>query len=361
MNNTSHGILNSIGGCDQNNLKNILEEFDITKEETQEHFSISNYYDLEGAAKILLEQQSKFITLTLNIEGLNAKFDKLTTFLEMLSNKGIYFDAINLQETWLPDPESANYDIFNIPGYNLIAQGRKCGTKGGLVTYLKENYTYLIRKVYKESKHWEGLFIDVTSENLQRKITIANIYRPPRDNYSNISIDNFLRPITKIINVMKNENSTLIWVGDFNINLLQIEQREKYQEYFEIFTSNGLLPQITLPTRLSKRKGTLIDQIFCKLSGSVTTATSGILVNKISDHLPCFTCIDVLKQRQKIPKYVKICTKNNAAIQAFKTEVNNKIETTCFENNLLTDPNHNYNKLDNILQNAKKEHLPEKM
>ncbi len=225
---------------------------------------------------------------------------------------------------------------------------------------LKKNYTYLIRKVYKESKHWEGLFIDVTSENLQRKITIANIYRPPRDNYSNISIDNFLRPITKIINVMKNENSTLIWVGDFNINLLQIEQREKYQEYFEIFTSNGLLPQITLPTRLSKRKGTLIDQIFCKLSGSVTTATSGILVNKISDHLPCFTCIDVLKQRQKIPKYVKICTKNNAAIQAFKTEVKNKIETTCFENNLLTDPNHNYNKLDNILQNAKKEHLPEK-
>ena len=255
MNDINNDILKTIGGIDRNDLKNILEEFDITKEVTQEHFSTSNYFDFEGAVKILSAQHSKLTVLTLNIEGLHAKFDKLTAFLDLLSDNDIHLDVINLQETWLSEPDITNYDIFNIPGYKLIPQGRKCGKKGGLVIYLKENYSYSIRNIYKESKHWEGLFVDISAENLPKKVTIANIYRPPRDNYSNTSIDQFLNPISQIINILKNENSTLAWSGDFNINLLQIEEREKFQEYFDLFTSNGLLPQITLPTRLSKKRG----------------------------------------------------------------------------------------------------------
>ena len=144
MNDISYEILNSIGGGNQNNLKTIIEEFDITKEENREHFSTSNYYDFEGTVEALSGQSHKFIALTLNIEGLNAKFDKLTSYLEMLSANDIHFDAINLQETWPPDPDLTNYDIFNIPGYKLIPLGRKCGIKDGLVTYIKENYTFSV-------------------------------------------------------------------------------------------------------------------------------------------------------------------------------------------------------------------------
>ena len=59
-------------------------------------------------------------------------------------------------------------------------------------------------------------------------------------------------------------------VGDFNIDLLQCEAREKFQEYFDIFLTNGLMPQITLPTRFSKKRATLIDQIFTRPTKKMT-------------------------------------------------------------------------------------------
>ena len=105
MNDNTSSTLRHIGGIDANNLKTILEDFDITKNESHEHFITSNYYDFESVVKVLSNQGSKFTLLTLNIESLNAKFDKLTAFLSMLSEEKIQFDAINIQETWLPDPE----------------------------------------------------------------------------------------------------------------------------------------------------------------------------------------------------------------------------------------------------------------
>jgi len=79
------------------------------------------------------------------------------------------------------------------------------------------------------------------------------VYRPPRDNYSNTSIDNFLKPFAEIIISLKRENCTLMIGGDFNINLLHLDAREKFQEYFDLFVTNDLFPEITLPTRFSKK------------------------------------------------------------------------------------------------------------
>ncbi len=152
---------------------------------------------MNGILKVLSDQQSKFTLLSLNVECLSAKFDKLVAFISILTDNKIQFDAINLQETWLPDADKTNYSLFELPGYKLIPQGYRCGRKGGLITYLREHYTYTIRNDYKNSNHWEGLFIDITSESLTKKLTLGNIYRPPRDNYSNHSIDNFLLPIAK--------------------------------------------------------------------------------------------------------------------------------------------------------------------
>ena len=75
--------------------------------------------------------------LSLNIEGLNAKLDKLTAFIKLLDNNGFSFSAIMLQETHLPsDIDEAS---FNIPGYQTpIHEGYTCGTKGGLIIYLKD-------------------------------------------------------------------------------------------------------------------------------------------------------------------------------------------------------------------------------
>ena len=52
--------------------------------------------------------------------------------------------------------------------------------------------------------------------------------------------------------------------GDFNIDLLKINEKPIFNEYFHLLISHGFIPKITLPTRLSEKSGTLIDNFLCK-------------------------------------------------------------------------------------------------
>ena len=360
----ANDLLGNIGGIDQNNLNSILQ-IDSKYDEQMETFTPSNYHDIDSLMKVCKTSDQKFCTLSLNIESLKSKFNQLTTFIEMLSRNNCLLDAILIQETWLTDQQCKSEAIksYNIPGYHTIALGRKCGRKGGLMIYLSNIYKYSVREVYTPSLHWEGLFIDIThkhNESLSNKITIANVYRPPRENNSNASIDRFLKPFSEIFNTLCRENSTIITGGDFNINLLKMTDRDKFQEYFDLFVSNGSIPQITMPTRFSKRNATLIDQIFCRFSKNTSQNTSGIIVTKISDHLPCFSSINYLNNIKKKSKSIKIQKNGPGELQAFQNEIKTQIELTTFENNLLADPNINYNKLETIIINANKKCFPVK-
>ena len=80
--------------------------------------------------------------------------------------------------------------------------------------------------MYTQSDIWEGLFIDVSGQNLRRPITISNIYKPPHNNNNNANIERFIEEISPIINTLQKENKYAAIVVDFNINLLQINERE---------------------------------------------------------------------------------------------------------------------------------------
>ena len=357
-------LLGNIGGFDKNNLNSILK-IDSRHDDQTETFNPSNYYDIDSFIKVFKNNDEKFTTLSLNIESINAKFNQLTGFLENLEENKCIIDAIFLQETWLTDQqcESRVIENYHIPGYHTIALGQKCGRKGGLITYLKDIYDYSTRELYTSSLHWEGLFTDVSHKNneaLQNKITLANIYRPPRDNNSNTSIDRFLEPFSDVFNKLSRESSTLITGGDFNLNLLKVTEREKIQEYFDLFVANGSIPQIMMPPRFSKKNATLIDQIYCRFSKYTSHNTSGIIVTKISDHLPCFSTINYKSNIKLKSKYIKIQKKGRQEILAFQDEIKTQIENNNFDNNLLADPNSNYEKLETILTNANKKCFPMK-
>ena len=227
--------------------------------------------------------------------------------------------------------------------------------------YLRDCYTFCTRDLYKTSKVWEGLFIDVTQKyntELPNKISIANIYRPPRDNNSNLSIDNFLAPFSEIFSILTRENSTLITGGDFNINLLQLNEREKYQEYFDLFVSNGSIPQITMPTRFAKKSATLIDHIFCRFSKFSSQSSSGIVATKISDHLPCFSAIKISNNIRQNSKFINIRKKGPKEVQRFCDEFRSGLSTTIFDNNLFADPNLNFAKLEDIINEAREKSFP---
>ena len=358
-------LLEPFGGTKKHNLNSILK-LKSKSCDTDSSLLPADYHDIDSFIRhVKSKKGTKFVTLSINIESISSKFNKLTAFLETLSKENCFLDAILIQESWLSDEDCKNDNtikLFSIPGYQTIPLGRKCGRKGGLIIYLRDHYTYESRALYKTSTDWEGQFIDIThidKEKLTPKITLANIYRPPRDNYSDRSIDKFLKPMTDIILTLCKEKSTIITGGDFNIDLLMLTSKDKFQEYFDIFVSNGLLPQITLPTRFAKKRATLIDQIFCRFSKNTSELKSGIVVTKISDHLPCFSSIKVsFKANSKPPKFVKVDKNGPSAIEDFRNEVKKQINRTYFENDLLADPNENYEKLESIIKLAKEKYLP---
>ena len=277
--------------------------------------------------------------------------------LNML-NTVIRISAICLQETWLSDKHETS--IFNLPGYRLIHAGKSCSDCGGLMIYLSDLFSCNVKHVYNNSSLWEGLFIEVQGGTLESKLIIGNIYRPPRHNNDNATIENFLTEITPVISNIANNSCNIVVSGDFNIDLLQINDRVKYQKYFDVFVTNSLFHLIALPTRESKHSSTLIDQIFCKLKNFRDLDSSGILISSLSDHYPCFALLDICKKKKHKPKFITINNKNEQALASFCTEVETSLNKWQINNDLMTDPNENYNIFEKMILDAKTKHLSPK-
>ena len=67
-----------------------------------------------------------------------------------------------------------------------------------------------------------------------------------------------------VISSLENSNNNLIIAGDFNINLLKINENIIYSDFFYTLISYCLYPQITFPTRFTRTNGTLIDNVFVR-------------------------------------------------------------------------------------------------
>ena len=159
---------------------------------------------------------------------------------------------------------------------------------------------------------------------------------------------------------MGQENSDKIIVGDFNLDLLKINTRQKHAEYLDMMMCIGLYPKITLPTRFTDRSATLIDQIFCKLSHTRNYCKSGIIMSNLSDHLPAFTSIKMQLKQHTPLKYIQVATRDSNSLHQFYNEMN-KINILNYLNpDLQCDPNANYNILEETIQSTMNKHLPTK-
>ena len=121
-----------------------------------------------------------------------------------------------------------------------------------------------------------------------KDIIVGTIYKPPKDNYDIENINAFTTDIENVIHELNRKNSEILIAGDYNINLLNLDMRQAFSDFFDSMLSNSLFPRITLPTRLDENSCTLIDDIYFKLSPLFPAATSGIICSMMSDHFPHF-------------------------------------------------------------------------
>ena len=87
------------------------------------------------------------------------------------------------------------------------------------------------------------------------------------------------------------EKKEIYLCGDFNIDLLKINEVEKYLEFFTNLNGHGPLPFITQPTRVvASQVPSLIDNIF---SNNISdTVLGGNIYLTLSEHFSRFASVN---------------------------------------------------------------------
>ena len=355
----SDDLLTQYGGSLQNSLTNILgENFTCGGSDPSDSepaiIKHSPYFDIDTASSILSEN-NQFNILSLNVCSLSAKLDELKNFLHEITAKHATFQAICVQESWLSD--ESDLSAFHIDGFTMISQGKKCSAHGGLVIYLKNEFSFEQLLIPGLRTGWEGQFVRINKGSSKNLITLCNIYRPPNDLLESYST--FSTEFSETLTMIKSRNHPITIAGDFNIDLLKIKEKSGVSDFFDSVTSNGFFPKITLPTRLSTKRATLIDNFYCNLDNSFIESKAGIIVKCLSDHLPYF-----MSFRFKAPcnknKIIEIYEENDESINYLKHELHFTDLCAMLNQEPTANPCKNFDIFNTALQKIKDKHFIKK-
>ena len=225
--------------------------------------------------------------LHLNIASLPKHFDDFTVLLDSLTTR---FHVIGISETRLNDTSVSAHNL-EIPGYSFLSTPTEAAA-GGTALYIDNSLISIPRNDLSShlysSKLIESSFVEVTLNN-QPNIIVACIYKHPA-----FPIPEFNLLLSEILDSIDAEGKKVIFLGDFNINLLDHDSNSNIASFIDTLSSRLILPTISLPTRIASSSKTLIDNIL--ISPSKYRASSGNLTVCLSDHLPQFlvleTCVE---------------------------------------------------------------------
>ena len=113
-------------------------------------------------------------------------------------------------------------------------------------------------------------------------VLVVSLYRPP-----NQSIQTSIKDMKTILNVLKQDKRPVVICTDHNLDLLKASSHTKTQEFLELTSECGFLCTIGKPTRITHQTATLKDNIFISKEFSLGYK-SWILIDDMSDHMPCF-------------------------------------------------------------------------
>ena len=158
--------------------------------------------------------------------------------------------------------------------------------------------------------------------------------------------------------MIENKKEVII-TGDFNINLLKINEKEIFWEFLKSLISHSYFPKITFPTRFSRTTGTLIDNFFCKLTRTTFDITSGTLTKSFSDHQPYFIFLNCKTTNKKPPNtFIQIRSHNETSFINVEKDLQSSNVITLMDNNVTSDPNDNYNSLLEEIKKTIDKHMP---
>jgi hypothetical protein len=261
------------------------------------------------------------------------------------------FDIVTFTETWSNNELESILQLENYKSAFKHKINKKEG--GGLAIYVNENIKYKARTDLQfpiEKQHeYDSLFIEiVTPEPSDKNIIVGNIYRSP--NFNNVQ--DFTSHLKTLVESIDKENKTIILTGDFNIDLLKASVSLPTACFSDMMISNGMIPQITLPTRVTHNTATLIDHIYCNSQHDKSLA--GTIKTNISDHFSNFFFIPTKKAKLQHPKFITYRCINELSLNNFRKE----LKETNFSSVYVDNPSQSYSNFLHIITSLRDKHMP---
>ena len=273
----------------QNDISNLDPDLNIPSQCNFKHYTADEFRNDDIIKNCISVNHLSF--LHNNIRSLNASFDN---FVQMLSELSCSFSVIGLTETRLNDRLESTFN-HHLDSYSFVSQ-HSLSNAGGVGFYVKDNCCYDVRYDLSDSvAGFETLWIEIQS-NHNQNIICGVFYRHPHSN-----IDAFITFLNQTLDKISNEQKNCVLMGDFNLNLLNVDSHPSTEEFLNTFGTYFYNPHILQPTRITNHSATLIDNIFFNSSSHHTI--SGNLVYDLSDHLPNFLIINSLST---LPKNIEI-------------------------------------------------------
>ena len=257
---------------------------------------VCNYVDESYFSNLNKTEPSLFL-VSLNIQSLMSKKEKLSVFNATLDSLFKRPDVIGIQETHLNN--FSHPPNFN--GYHpLVHRCRDSSRGGGVGILINENFSF-------STNDSLSLFIERVFESIavdifvgKKRFTIITIYRPPSSPgmTETQAIDLFL---LNLYNILSKTPSNTYVLLDSNINLMS--KSTLADRFLDSFMSNGYQNHINISTRITLNSSSLLDQIFSNISSF--SGSSGAITSDISDHLPIFANVQLKGNTQKDKKIFK--------------------------------------------------------
>lgn len=216
---------------------------------------------------------------------------KFDSFKNLLSDTGIDFDVIIVNETWFDDESFAKFNIYRLKNFSFYNASRVGKAGGGVAMYVNNNIPHISLKSFVGPFEKIVVKLKIGCEWIQ----IVSYYRPP--NSQNLS--SFLLDIEQEL-VDDNEDQKKIICGDMNINILEKSRiAEEYKR--TIKSSNAVIinDSVTRP-----KSNSLIDHLIVKnIHTNIRIDT--LEVPALSDHNALLCAISMtasIKKRKIIEK-----------------------------------------------------------
>ena len=150
------------------------------------------------------------------------------------------------------------YTIITNQLHNNTFRSGECLLRIDTRTGLINIFVYTHKSILSVSPgEHPGLFLFLF---LRRNLIIAEIYRIPNTNERQ-SIARYDEVMSSLVNT----KCDILLGTDQNFDYVKVNSNGNVSELLDVFFTQGILPTITKPTRITHSSATLIDKYLCKM------------------------------------------------------------------------------------------------